>query len=319
MRVESLECLIELEKAGSINAAAKNLYISQQGLSRMLDALEKSLGAKLVERSHSGIRFTEAGCIALVHAKAIAQEAEAMRRRIAQLEEESLVVPLELVISPYAAITLLGKIMGSATRAALIDTDEWGKSQIRQTLRAGGAGKLFLYDWTVPRDAGDLSDPRLSGTALAGGAAVTFKPLLTARFGVMCQPGALGEHGGDIPFETAQDLRLVSFKGRDYQQTLEEVLGAECFRNVTFKVSDRSALTTFVERNEGTGMLLDSYSFASSADRTAKLEFTPFAGVPNLVVGFAFADDDPKAASYLNFIELFRRSFEPSRRSGGGK
>ena len=311
MRLECLRGLIELEKAGSINAAAKHLYLSQQGLSRMIGSLENELGTKLVERSHTGITFTEAGCIALVHAKKVVHQLDEMRQRIAQLDRESLVVPLELVLSPYAAITLLGKIMERESRAALLNTDEWDKSQIRDFLRAGSAGKLFLYDWTAPASSTGSTDEALAGTRGKTGSPIFFRPLLSARFGLMCRKGAIGEHGDEIPVEVAESLRLVSYRGKDYQQTLREVLGAECFRNVTFKVSDGAALAAFVGKNEGTGMLLDSYSFASSSHRAPQLDFIPLANVPHLVVGFAFFADDPKAANYMNFIEVFRKTFEP--------
>lgn len=303
MRIESLACLIELEKAGSINAAAKNLFISQQGLSRTLGSLEDELDAKLVDRTHHGVHFTEAGCLALVHAKAIVQEFDLMKRGIVRLSEESLVIPIELVVSPYATITLLDRVMGSVSRASLLSTDEWSKSQIRRQLEEGGAASLFLYDWIADPSSRTQGDGYFDESA-----PITFKPLRSSRFGLMCRKGTLGNHGGSISVDDAARLQLVSFKGRDYQQTLEEVLGPECFRNVTFKVSNRNALTTFVKANDRTGMLLDSFSFSAGPTRSEALEFIPFDDVPLLTVGFAFANDDPKAANYLNFIEHLRRT-----------
>ena len=61
MKLEYLEYLIMLQKAGSINKSAALLHTSPQNVSRVLRSLEDELGVELVHRSLSGIEFTEAG------------------------------------------------------------------------------------------------------------------------------------------------------------------------------------------------------------------------------------------------------------------
>lgn len=309
MRVESFSYLIELERAGSINAAAKNLFISQQGLSKTLASMERDIGVQLVERNRSGTGFTEAGRIVLEHAKAIYAEIDEMRRQLDRISAESAEGAAELVVSPYASITLLGRLMEQLPHLRLLATDEWSNAQIRNSLRNARQAKLFLYDWTISPDAADLGDKRLGNL---GG--IVFDPLFTTKFGVMHQDVPPFAQSEAISVERARSIRLVSFNGHDYQQALEEVLGAGCFANVTFKVSDRHALTSYVEQHADAGMLLDGFSFAVRTPRPDRLKFTPFADAPDLAVGFAYRSDDPHAASYPAVIERFRTVLEKQSR-----
>ena len=49
MRIEQLKYLIEIDRSGSINEAAKRLHISHQGISIAIKALEDELGVLLAE------------------------------------------------------------------------------------------------------------------------------------------------------------------------------------------------------------------------------------------------------------------------------
>lgn len=61
MRTEYLEFLVEISKTKSMSLAAKNLYISPQGISSAINKLENELGVCLLNRTYSGVQLTEAG------------------------------------------------------------------------------------------------------------------------------------------------------------------------------------------------------------------------------------------------------------------
>ncbi len=67
MNIAHVISYIEAIKLGSISAAAQRCNLSQSAMSQQIKALEKSLNAKLVERSHKGIVPTQAGKIAYTH------------------------------------------------------------------------------------------------------------------------------------------------------------------------------------------------------------------------------------------------------------
>lgn len=54
---------------GSFNKAAERLYISPPSVMKQINALEKHLGLKLLDRTNQGIRLTEAGQVIYRHAQ----------------------------------------------------------------------------------------------------------------------------------------------------------------------------------------------------------------------------------------------------------
>lgn len=61
MRTEQLKYFIEVANCGSMNVAAKHLFMTQPALTLAIKALEKDLGLQLFHRSKSGVVLTEAG------------------------------------------------------------------------------------------------------------------------------------------------------------------------------------------------------------------------------------------------------------------
>ena len=61
MRIENLQYVLEVARAGSISAAAKNLWIGQTTLSAAIQATEKELGSALFLRTAKGIVLTPKG------------------------------------------------------------------------------------------------------------------------------------------------------------------------------------------------------------------------------------------------------------------
>jgi molybdate transport repressor ModE-like protein len=61
MRIQQLEYLEKIAETGSINEAAKQLFISQPSLSQAMKELEKEYGVQLFYRSRGGITLTDAG------------------------------------------------------------------------------------------------------------------------------------------------------------------------------------------------------------------------------------------------------------------
>lgn len=79
MRIEQLECLVEVYSTKSITSAASNLHIAQQGVSKTLANLEAELGCILFVRSKKGVQFTEIGEQIVIDAKEILEKVEKMK------------------------------------------------------------------------------------------------------------------------------------------------------------------------------------------------------------------------------------------------
>lgn len=80
MNLKYLEYVVEISRCGSINKAAKNLYLSQPNLSNAVKNLEAELGYSVFHRKNSGIELTPAGRLFLQSAKKIIQEMEKINR-----------------------------------------------------------------------------------------------------------------------------------------------------------------------------------------------------------------------------------------------
>ncbi|WP_165051844.1 MULTISPECIES: LysR family transcriptional regulator [unclassified Adlercreutzia] len=74
MRIETLHYLEEIARSGSFSQAASKLYISQQGLSKMVDGVEKELGTSLFSRQGRSAELTEDGRLVLDFARSVSSQ-----------------------------------------------------------------------------------------------------------------------------------------------------------------------------------------------------------------------------------------------------
>lgn len=71
LNLEDMKYLLEIERAGSINKAAQNLYVARSSLMYALQTAEKELGYQIFERSKQGVHPTVDGLTVLEGAKQI--------------------------------------------------------------------------------------------------------------------------------------------------------------------------------------------------------------------------------------------------------
>lgn len=72
-----MQTLVRIVEAGSLSAAAAQLNTTQPTVSRRLQALERMLGAKLLQRSTHAMQLTEEGQRCFAHAKELLQNWDA--------------------------------------------------------------------------------------------------------------------------------------------------------------------------------------------------------------------------------------------------
>lgn len=74
MNLEQLQYICAVYETGSINRAAKRLYLSQPNLSNAIRKLEHELGFNIMIRSTAGVTFTEQGLTLVRRAKRVLEE-----------------------------------------------------------------------------------------------------------------------------------------------------------------------------------------------------------------------------------------------------
>jgi DNA-binding transcriptional LysR family regulator len=100
-----------VSEAGSFSAAARELSLTQPAVSQQVAALERELGARLLHRGPGGLTLTEAGEVALEHARAVAERLSLADVQLAELGDDR--APLRVGGFPSALATLIPAAIAS--------------------------------------------------------------------------------------------------------------------------------------------------------------------------------------------------------------
>lgn len=86
MNLQYLKAFYVTVKLDSISKAAKNLHLTQPGLSMQIQNLEKELGVTLLTRSNKGVELTEAGKVVFDYANTILSMQDNIERDLQNLK-----------------------------------------------------------------------------------------------------------------------------------------------------------------------------------------------------------------------------------------
>ncbi|CAH1195366.1 hypothetical protein PAECIP111893_00680 [Paenibacillus plantiphilus] len=81
MTLQQLRYVIEVAARGSMNEAAKRLFISQPSLSNAIRELEEEIGVTIFERTNKGILLSKEGAEFLGYARQVIEQAELLESR----------------------------------------------------------------------------------------------------------------------------------------------------------------------------------------------------------------------------------------------
>ncbi len=87
MNTRDMECFCVITREQSISKASKILYMSPQGLSKIIKNLENELDARLMIRTNSGIELTESGKCFYERVQRILSDFEEMKSDILHIEQ----------------------------------------------------------------------------------------------------------------------------------------------------------------------------------------------------------------------------------------
>jgi DNA-binding transcriptional LysR family regulator len=123
MELRELSAFVAVVEEGGMSAASRRLRVSQSALSQTVHALERELGVKLLERTNTGVRPTEAGTTLLGEARAVLARYHRAVRTMGNYRTESngvirLGIPLEL--APDVLSTTLDKFAAESPRTRVV-------------------------------------------------------------------------------------------------------------------------------------------------------------------------------------------------------
>ncbi|MBF0786628.1 MULTISPECIES: LysR family transcriptional regulator [unclassified Streptococcus] len=81
MRIQQLHYIIKIAETGSMNEAAKQLFITQPSLSNAVRDLEKEMGIEIFYRNPKGITLTRDGLEFLSYARQVVEQTELLEER----------------------------------------------------------------------------------------------------------------------------------------------------------------------------------------------------------------------------------------------
>ena len=97
MTIQQLKYLVEISRCGSMNKAAKNLFVSQPSISKAIRELEDDLGIEIFHRDHTKkLKFTLEGTELLLHAKSIIEQSDNIEQLFASKNKQEY---LRLIVS----------------------------------------------------------------------------------------------------------------------------------------------------------------------------------------------------------------------------
>lgn len=105
MRTEYLHYLLEVNRLGTISAAANKLYVRQSTLSAIISTLEDEFGVKIFYRSRRGVVPTPEGELVLAFAEEVVRRSDDLQNK---LSSKSIMRRLVSLISYPSACGLLG-------------------------------------------------------------------------------------------------------------------------------------------------------------------------------------------------------------------
>lgn len=181
MQLDTLRYFVELAMAGSFYGAAKNTFMSQQGLNKAITSLEEELGVKLVERSKQGVRLTTGGDIFLEHARSILGDYGQLLDEL--YAEESRYYPSNLAPLIFHVTYYLAQISSPFTGGmAILDSVKIAEEpfwEILEKARHSDGSELFLVDAYAD-----------SLEKLAEDNDLVFEPVAISQLGVVWRKGS---------------------------------------------------------------------------------------------------------------------------------
>ena len=152
MTFQQLSYVVEVGRCGSINRAARNLFLSQSGISTAIRDLEEELGIQFFNRSNRGVEFTPEGEEFLAHAEALLEQ----KRRIEELYSGGRSAPAAVRFSvstqryPFAEDAFVRLLRKTAASNYQFSIREAGMDTVIQDVceHRADIGVLFLSDLT---------------------------------------------------------------------------------------------------------------------------------------------------------------------------
>jgi molybdate transport repressor ModE-like protein len=287
-----LRLLVEVERRGSVSAAAQAVGIGQSSASEHLRLLETAAGQPLIERNGRGSRLTEAGRVLAASAsQALATLAagEEEVHALAGLDAGTIHIGASTTPGVYLLPDTLGCFRRDHPKVA-VEVEIAATGEILERLLAGRIHLALVGETAV--------DER-----------VELEPFLSDEIIGIAKPGLLPIRGGKVrPDRIGEQTLLVRERNSSTRQIAERALSEAGVSGESVWELDSSEAIKRAAR-EGLGLaFLSRYAVAEEVER-GELESFRLAGCPPIErrLYIARLARRPLSPSERGFIETLRR------------
>ena len=235
-----LRLLVEVERRGSISAAADACRIGQPSATKHLQTLESAVGEKLVERNGRASRLTDAGVIVSAHAVRVLDTLDAMQdelRALRDAERGTLTLAASTTPGAYVLPSILRCFAERHPRVdvdVVIGSSAWVAERVaRRDVSLGLAGEVDL-------PSGVIAEPFLDDEVIG-----------------IVAPGTLELQRGRASLTTLGDLTLlVREHGSSTRAVSERFLARAGYRpSKRWELDSNEAIKRSVAAGLGIGFL----------------------------------------------------------------
>lgn len=155
---------VEIQRCGSMNQAAKNLYVSQSSLSKAMKELESTLGCQIFRRTPGGTEATEEGQLFLETAGQVVYELGLLEQRLLRRNQQIAAIKISVPRATYItyAFTEFFKSIQDRSQIQINFSETNSQEAIDNILNQGFQLGIIRYpDFMEDRVQGLLAQKRL--------------------------------------------------------------------------------------------------------------------------------------------------------------
>ena len=238
MTLQQLKYVIAVAEKGSINEAAKSLFISQPSLSNAIKELEIEIKRTLFVRTNRGIVLTNDGAEFLGYARQVIQQSDMLEEKYltgVPAKQRFSISTQHYAFTANAFVELVKEFGGEEYEFTIRETKTYDIIEDVKLLRSElGVIYLSAYNEIVIRKLLDESD-------------IEFHPLLTVNPHVFLYKEHPLASNSIIDLEDLEEYPCLTFEQGEYNSFYfsEEVLSTRSVKK-SIRVSDRAAIVNFI-------------------------------------------------------------------------
>ncbi|MEB8092870.1 LysR family transcriptional regulator [Mammaliicoccus lentus] len=238
MNLQQLKYVLEVANKGSMNGAAKDLFISQPRLSNTIKELEKEIKTPLFIRTNRGVTVTNKGSEFLGYARQVLQQFSMLEEKYLSEEpskQHFCVSTQHYTFAANAFVELVKEFGGDEYEFTLRESKTYEIIDDVKNLRSE-LGILYLSNYNESVLLKMLKERN-----------ITFSKLFTAKPHVFISKDHPLSEKKSIHLDDLNEYPCLSFEQGEYNSFYfsEEILSTRVVKK-SIKVSDRAAIVNFM-------------------------------------------------------------------------